>query len=114
MDKKAVCGQEGQDGLFASAVWDKDEKACIVKIANTSDKAQPVSVTFNGLKKSDKLVEGKCITLQSADLDKDNTVEHPNVITPKESDVTIEGNVLNVEMAPKTFVLYKFVKASNK
>ncbi len=114
MDKKAVSGQEGQDGLFASAVWDKDEKACIVKIANTSDKAQPVSVTFNGLKNSDKLVEGKCITLQSADLDKDNTVEHPNVITPKESDVTIEGNVLNVEMAPKTFVLYKFVKASNK
>ena len=96
------------------AQQDKDEKACIVKIANTSDKAQPVSVTFNGLKKSDKLVEGKCITLQSADLDKDNTVEHPNVITPKESDVTIEGNVLNVEMAPKTFVLYKFVKASNK
>ena len=39
---------------------------------------------------------------------------HSNVITPKESDVTIEGNVLNVEMAPKTFVLYKFVKASNK
>ena len=33
MDKKAVSGQEGQDGLFASAVWDKDEKACIVKIA---------------------------------------------------------------------------------
>ena len=97
-----MSGQEGQDGLFASAVWDKDEKACIVKIANTSDKAQPVSVTFNGLKNSDKLVEGKCITLQSADLDKDNTVEHPNVITPKESDVTIEGNVLNVEMAPKT------------
>ena len=114
MDKKAVSGQEGQDGLFASAVWDKDEKAYIVKIANTSEQTQPVSLTFNGLKKSDKLVEGKCITLQSADLDKDNTVEHPNVITPKESDATVEGNVLNVEMAPKTFVLYKFVKASNK
>ena len=114
MDKKAVSGQEGQDGLFASAVWDKDEKAYIVKIANTSEQTQPVSLTFNGLKKSDNLVEGKCITLQSADLDKDNTVEHPNVITPKESAATVEGNVLNVEMAPKTFVLYKFVKASNK
>ena len=56
-----------------------------MKIANTSEQTQPVSLTFNGLKKSDKLVEGKCITLQSADLDKDNTVEHPNVITPKES-----------------------------
>ena len=66
-----------------------------MKIANTSEQTQPISLTFNGLKKSDKLVEGKCITLQSADLDKDNTVEHPNVITPKESAATVEGNVLN-------------------
>ena len=42
MDKKAVSGQEGQDGLFASAVWDKDEKAYIVQIANTSEQTQPV------------------------------------------------------------------------
>ena len=114
MDKKAVSGQEGQDGLFASVVWDKNEKAYIVKIANTSEDVQPVSLTFAGLKKSDKLAEGKCILLQSADLDKDNTVEDPDVITPKESVAAIDGNVLNVEVAPKTFVLYKFVKENKK
>ena len=42
---------------------------------------------------------------------KDEDVVIPNA---ELSAVTIEGNVLNVEMAPKTFVLYKFVKASNK
>ena len=110
MDKKAVSGQEGQDGLFASAVWDKNEQAYMVKIANTSDQAQPVSLTFTGLKKNDILADGKCILLQSADLDKDNTVGNPEVITPKESAVAVDGHVLNATVAPRTFVLYKFVK----
>lgn len=110
MDKKAVSGQQGQDGLFASAVWDKNEKAYIIKVANTSDEAQPLAVTFAGLKKGEKLVNGKCITLRSADLDKDNTVEEPNVIVPQGSAVSIEGNLLKAEVAPKTFVVYKFIK----
>ena len=55
---------------------------------------------------------GTCRLLSIVPVSYTHLVEHPNVITPKESDVTIEGNVLNVEMAPKTFVLYKVVKAS--
>lgn len=51
---------------------------------------------------------------QFVDLDKDNMVEYLNVIILKESDVMIEGNVLNVEMVFKIFVFYKFVKVSNK
>lgn len=110
MDKKPVSGQEGQNGLFASAVWDKNEKAYIVKIANTSDQVQPVSVTFAGLKKGEKLVNGKCIKFQSTDLDKDNTVENPNVIVPQETAVGMDGNILKADVAPKTFVVYKFTK----
>ena len=53
MDKKPVAGTEGQNGLFASAVYDKDKKEIIVKVANTSDKAQPLSLKFEGLKKQD-------------------------------------------------------------
>lgn len=50
MNKKPVTGAEGQNGLFASAVYDKDKNELIVKVANTSDKTQPVSLTFEGLK----------------------------------------------------------------
>ena len=53
MNKKPVTGAEGQNGLFASAVYDKDKNELIVKVANTSDKTQPVSLTFEGLKKQD-------------------------------------------------------------
>lgn len=110
MDKKSVAGQEGQDGLFASAVWDNDTKEYIVKVINTSDKAQPVTLEFAGMKKKETLADGKCITFHSDQLEADNTVDNPNVVLPKESAVSIEGKVLNAEIGAKTFVIYKFSK----
>lgn len=44
MNKKPVTGAEGQNGLFASAVCDKNKNEIIVKVANTSDKKQPLSL----------------------------------------------------------------------
>ena len=110
MDKKPVGGQEGQDGLFASAVWDNNTQEYIVKVINTSDKSQSVTLDFKGLKKKNKLTNGKCITFHSDNLDADNTVDNPNVVLPKESEVTIEGNVFNAEIGAKTFAIYKFTK----
>ena len=101
---------DGQNGLFASAVYDKDKNELIVKVANTSDKTQPVSLTFEGLKKQDVLSEGRCITLSSLDQDKDNTLEQPFAITPQETPVTINGHALTTELGPNTFAVYKFTK----
>ena len=110
MDKKPVAGTEGQNGLFASAVYDKDKKEIIVKVANTSDKAQPLSLKFEGLKKQDVLFDGRCIKLCSADPNKDNTIEQPSAVQPQETPVSIDGQVLNVELEPNTFVVYIFKK----
>lgn len=110
MNKKPVTGAEGQNGLFASAVYDKDKNELIVKVANTSDKTQPVSLTFEGLKKQDVLSEGRCITLSSLDQDKDNMLEQPFAITPQETPVTINGHALTTELGPNTFAVYKFTK----
>lgn len=110
MNKQAVSGQEGQNGLFASAVWDEPTQTYIVKIANTSDKAQAINLEFKGLKKSEKLGEGKLITLHSDNLDAENTLDNPNAIVPKESAVNIEGNTLSTEIGAMTFAVYKFKK----
>ena len=110
MNKQAVSGQEGQNGLFASAVWDEPTQTYIVKIANTSDKVQAINLEFKGLKKSEKLGEGKLITLHSDNLDAENTLDNPNAIVPKESAVNIEGNTLNTEIGAMTFAVYKFKK----
>lgn len=110
MDKQAVTGAEGQNGLFASAVYDKNSGEYIVKVANTSDRKQALSLKFEGLKKSESLSEGKCIKLVSTEMDKDNTVEAPNTILPKESKLDVSGHSLEVELEPNAFAVYLLKK----
>ncbi len=110
MSGQPVSGQEGQDGLFASAVWDNDANTYIVKVINVGDEAQPITLNFNGLKKNTTLTDGKVITFHTDDLLKDNTVDAPNTIVPVESSIAISGNILNTQIGPKTFCVYKFVK----
>ncbi len=106
MDEKPVTGAEGQNGLFASAVYDKDANAIIVKVANTSDKTQSLNFTIEGMKKKEALTSGRCIKLSSLDLDKDNTVDNPSAIVPRESELTVEGQAVSVELEPNTFAVY--------
>ena len=108
MDKKAVSGQEGQNGLFASAVLDKENNTYILKVVNTSNKSQRLNIEFKGLKKSASLVNGKCITLHSDNSDAENTLDEPNKIVPVEKDINIEKNILNTEIGEMTFAIYKF------
>ncbi|MDR1527265.1 MAG: alpha-L-arabinofuranosidase, partial [Dysgonamonadaceae bacterium] len=83
----------------------------IVKVINTSGKPQPVSLYFDGLKEG--LREGTCIRLQSAELERDNTLEQPSLIYPQESRVTINGKRLDIEIEPYTFILYKLLKSES-
>jgi alpha-N-arabinofuranosidase len=106
MDKKPVTGAEGQNGLFASAVLDKGTNEIIVKVANTSDKPQPLSLKFDGMKKKETFSAARCIKLSSVDMDKDNTLENPAAITPQETSLAIDGQALDVEIEPNTFAVY--------
>ena len=110
MDGKPVAGVEGQDGLFASAVWDSDSQSYIVKVINTSNKPQPVELCFAGLGKKEQLTGGSLTTFHSDNPDLDNTVDNPTAIIPVESKITIEGNTLKTEVGAKSFAMYKFKK----
>lgn len=105
---KSVAGQEGQDGLFASAVVDKKKGEIIVKVANTSDKVQDVTLNLNGLKGS-RLATAT--TLQSDNMDAENTLDNPNLIRPVETTATCESKknmtVLNDKLPAKSFRMYK-------
>ncbi|MCI6213915.1 alpha-L-arabinofuranosidase C-terminal domain-containing protein [Bacteroides heparinolyticus] len=112
MNKVPVTGGEGQNGLFASAVYDKLKDEIIVKVANTSDKAQPLTLKFDGWKKKEVLSAGRCIKLASADPDMDNTIGKLSAVIPRESDLQVSGQVLNVNLEPKTFAVYILKKLS--
>ncbi|MDR2773388.1 MAG: carbohydrate binding domain-containing protein [Tannerella sp.] len=112
VNRKNVTGAEGQNGLFASAVWDKNDNCFIVKIANTSDKMQPVKLNFAGLKKNELLSGGKRIKLSAANPELENTIKTPDAINPEESVVSINGNQFETELEPRTFAVYKFTKSA--
>ena len=108
MNGKPVAGQEGQDGLFASAVVDKQKGEIIVKVINTSDKAQDVTLNLNGLKGSRS---ASVTTLHSDNMDAENTLDNPNAIRPAESTATCQNkknmNVLNDQLPAKSFRMYR-------
>ena len=106
MNKKPVTGAEGQNGLFASAVCDKNKNEIIVKVVNTSGKKQSLSLIFNGLKKKEVLSGARCIKLSSTGMDKDNTIENPLAIIPQETSLDVNGHTLNVDFEPVTFAVY--------
>ena len=106
MNKKPVTGAEGQNGLFASAVCDKNKNEIIVKVVNTSGKKQSLSLIFNGLKKKEVLSGARCIKLSSTGMDKDNTIENPLAIIPQETSLDVDGHTLNVDLEPASFAVY--------
>ncbi len=96
---------EGQDGMYASAVYDKDKKLYIVKVANNNDADRTVSLSFKGLK---TLPSGTAITLHSNDMNATNTLDNPYNVAPKESQVSVSGTNVSVTVPAKSFVVYKF------
>ena len=95
----------GQDGLCASAVYDKNTNGYIVKITNTSSESKGVDITFKGIK---SLGKGTVTTLHADRMDAANTIEHKNNVVPHTGDVQTEGNVLKAIIPAKSFVVYRF------
>ena len=114
MDGRPVSGQEGQNGLFASAVWDEPSDSYIIKVVNTSDKPRNLQISFEGMRKKTRLGDGVCWTFHSDDPDADNTLEQPDKIVPQQTRFSmsdnvldVSGNVLGVEIGATTFALYR-------
>ena len=111
MDNKPVAGQEGQNGLFASAVVDKAQNIVIVKVINTSKEKQSVSINLLGLKGA---AQAETITLTHNEMDAENTLDEPEKTTPKTGTVSCEAgkkySILNDELPAMSFRIYKIKK----
>jgi alpha-L-arabinofuranosidase len=112
MNGKPVAGQEGQDGLFASSVFDKTTGEVIVKVVNTSKQAQPVSINLIGIK-GERTAE--TITLShSGSMDDENTLDQPEKITPKTGTLKLDAGkkatLLLDDVPAMAFRIYKVKK----
>ena len=111
MDKKPVAGQPGQDGLFASAVFEQSTGEVIVKVANTSDVSQPISIQLQGIKGART---ANTLTLCHDGMDDENTLDNPEKITPQPGTCQVEAgkaaSVLADVLPAKSFRIYKVKK----
>ena len=107
MNGKPVAGNDDQDGLFASANFDKNTGCYNVKIVNVGDKAQDVTLNLKGMKGEHK---GKLITFHADNLDGENTLDEPHKYEPKTTDVTVSAPSYSLSVPAKTFVIYQFAK----
>ena len=111
MNKQPIAGQPGQDGLFASSVFDKNTGEVIIKIINTSKQSQPVSVKLVGMKGTRT---AETITLSHIGMDDENTLDNPEKITPKNGTLSVDAGkdatLLTDDIPAMTFRLYKIKK----
>ena len=111
MNKKPVAGQPGQDGLFASSVWDATTGEVIVKVVNTGDQAQPINIQLQGIKGART---ANTITLCHDGMDDENTLDEPEKIIPQPGTCQVEAGKLaayiNDNLPAKSFRIYKIKK----
>ena len=111
MNKQPIAGQPGQDGLFASSVFDKNTGEEIIKMINTSRLPQPVSVKLVGMKGTRT---AETITLSHNGMDDENTLDNPEKITPKNGTISVDAGkdatLLTDDIPAMTFRLYKIKK----
>ena len=93
----------GQDSLYASAVFDKENSELVIKIVNTGDKIQDINVALNGLQKIITGKEVKIICLHTNQPDAINTLEAPNTIVPGYSSVWAEEKGFNLKVQGNAF-----------
>lgn len=112
MDGRAVAGNEGQNGLFASATIDDTTGHYIVKVANTSAVKQPVVLNFSGMKKKDSLKEVRIMYFSAADARAENTLDNPGSVGVVERDDIASGHEYSISIPAKTFVVMVFARAT--
>ncbi len=104
MNGKPVAGQDGQNGLFASAV--REGNNIYIKVANTSDKEQQLTFNFNGLKKKAVMKALKRVDLSTDKLYEDNSIDAPTNIVPVENAFEGNGQSIQAAISPLSFSIY--------
>ena len=106
-----VANQEGQNGLFASAAFDKDAGEVIVKVVNTSKEVQAITLNLKDLTGAST---AQTLTLSHQGLDDENSILRPELITPKKGSVSVEAgkklSVIKDQLPAMSFRIYRIKK----
>ncbi len=88
----------GQGGYYASAVIDKKTSEVIVKVVNSYDKAETAKFVIEGILRLQP--NGTLIELQAEELDRVNSFDKPNAISPGLRSISVKANSVSFSIKP--------------
>jgi alpha-L-arabinofuranosidase len=94
----------GQDGLYASAVTDKNSKEIIIKIVNSTATEKNISFLLEGYK---KLAPQATVIVLTGGAEQINTVDNPFNVMPVTASVSVKGKKVDVALKPFSFTVIK-------
>jgi alpha-L-arabinofuranosidase len=95
----------GQNGIYASAVIDKESNEIILKLVNYSTQSQTRDIAIQT--KKSLVPSAKLSVLKSANLSDMNTIDNPQLIVPADREIKLKGRNLTVTMEPSSFNLVR-------
>jgi alpha-L-arabinofuranosidase len=95
----------GQDSLYASATIDKNANELIIKVINTLNKTQVITIQLDGSKKIES--KARLLVLKNGDLEAVNSLDNPSVVAPVEQVVELKGKIMPLTLAPYSFSILK-------
>ncbi len=91
--------------LYALAGLDQKGHAVIVKVVNPTSSDVPADIALNGANYLRKT--GRAITLANANPGAENTLDHPDVVVPVESEFTLDGAKIQYTFPPNSFTILR-------
>jgi alpha-L-arabinofuranosidase len=95
----------GQNGMYGSAVLDKNSNEIIIKMINAGDKAQSVVFNFEGIKKLGNEVQ--ITTMKSDRKDAVNSIANPFVVSPQNQKLSVSGTKMEYNLQPLSFYVFR-------
>ena len=95
---------QAEGGLYTSASLDERTHELIVKVVNDSAGTRAAEIRLSGLHGSGA---ARVTTLGSADLNAENSFEHPSAVAPESATAEVKAGKMAVELRPYSVTVYR-------
>jgi alpha-N-arabinofuranosidase len=95
---------EAMGGLYTSATLDERTHELIVKAINNTAADRPVEIQLKGINPSGM---ARVTTLGNADLNAENSFEHPTLVAPESSTLAVKSGTVPVHLHPYSLTVYR-------
>lgn len=95
---------QAEGGLYTSASLDERSNELILKVINHSAAPRPAQIKLKGI---DVSGTAKVTTLASADLNAENSFDHPTAVAPESSTVDVRNGTISVQLRPYSLTVYR-------